>query len=100
MLKLNNICTTFKKGTPDEMNLFENFNFEVKKGEFISIVGSNGSGKTTLLNLICGTLKADSGSIIFDGNDITKLSEHKRAKYIGRVFQDPKMGTCSDLTVL
>ena len=100
MLKLNNICTTFKKGTPDEMNLFENFNFEVKKGEFISIVGSNGSGKTTLLNLICGTLKADSGSIIFNGNDITKLSEHKRAKYIGRVFQDPKMGTCSDLTVL
>ncbi|MCR4925926.1 MAG: ATP-binding cassette domain-containing protein [Clostridiales bacterium] len=100
MLQLNNICTSFNKGTIDEMELFKQFNFEVKKGEFISIVGSNGSGKTTLLNLICGTMSPDSGSIIFKGDDITKMSEHRRAKFIGRVFQDPKLGTCSNLTVL
>ncbi len=100
MLELNNICTSFNKGTVDEMKLFDNFSFTVNKGDFISVIGSNGSGKTTLLNLICGTLKPDSGSVIFDGRDITGLSEHKRAKFIGRVFQDPKMGTCSTLTVL
>lgn len=100
MLELKDICTSFNKGTVDEMTLFENFNFTVNKGDFISIVGSNGSGKTTMLNLICGTLSPDSGKIIFDSKDITKLSEHKRAKFIGRVFQDPKLGTCSNLTVL
>ena len=100
MLILNDIYTSFNKGTVDEMQLFKGFDFEVNKGDFISIVGSNGSGKTTLLNLICGTLAPDSGKIIFDGRDITGLSEHKRARFIGRVFQDPKMGTCSNLTVL
>ena len=100
MLELKNICTSFNKGTVDEMKLFDNFNFTVNKGDFISVIGSNGSGKTTLLNLMCGTLKPDSGSVIFNNKDITNLSEHKRAKFIGRVFQDPKMGTCSTLTVL
>lgn len=100
MLQLNNVCTSFNKGTVDEMQLFNNFNFNVDKGDFISIVGSNGSGKTTMLNIICGSLVPDSGKIIFDGKDFTNLTEYKRAKYIGRVFQDPKMGTCSNLTVL
>lgn len=100
MLELNNIVTTFNKGTVDETTLFDNFNFSVNKGDFVSVIGSNGSGKTTLLNLICGSLAPDSGSIVFDGKDITKLSEHKRAKIIGRVFQEPKMGTCSNLTIL
>lgn len=100
MLELSNICTSFNKGTPDEMVLFDNFNFSVNDGDFISVVGSNGSGKTTMLNLICGTAVPDSGSIIFKGKDITQANEHIRAKYIGRVFQDPKMGTCSSLTVL
>lgn len=100
MLQLNNICTSFNKGTVDEMQLFNNFNFNVDKGDFISIVGSNGSGKTTMLNIICGSLAPDSGKIIFNGKDFTNLTEYKRAKYIGRVFQDPKMGTCSNLTVL
>lgn len=100
MLQLNNICTSFNKGTVDEMVLFDNFNFNVNKGDFISIVGSNGSGKTTMLNIICGSLQADSGEIIFKEKNITNLCEHKRAKYIGRVFQDPHAGTCSNLTVL
>lgn len=100
MLKLEHIYKSFNKGTVDEMLLFDDFDFEVKKGEFVSIVGSNGSGKTTLLNLICGNISADKGDVFFKDENITKFSEHKRAKYIGRVFQDPKMGTCSNLTVL
>ncbi len=100
MLKLNKICTFFNKGTPDEIELFKDFDFYVNKGDFISIVGSNGSGKTTLLNHICGTLAVDSGEIVFNNKNITHLSEHKRSRFIGRVFQDPKMGTCGNLTVL
>ena len=90
----------FNRGTIDEGTLFDNFAFHVDKGEFVSIIGSNGSGKTTLLNLICGTKKPDSGSILFKNRDITKLPEHKRAAFIGRVLQDPKLGTCGNLTIL
>ncbi len=100
MLELNNIFVSFNKGTVDEMPLFEDFNFSVEKGEFVSVVGSNGSGKTTLLNLICGSLMPDSGTVTLMDKNITSLPEYKRAKMIGRVFQDPKMGTCSNLTVL
>lgn len=100
MLELQNITKSFNVGTVDESTVFDNFNFNVDKGEFVSIIGSNGSGKTTLLNLICGSLKADYGKIIFNGKDITNTSEYKRAKMIGRVFQEPKIGTCSDLTIL
>ncbi|MBO5317634.1 MAG: ATP-binding cassette domain-containing protein [Oscillospiraceae bacterium] len=100
MLTLEHIHTAFHRGTVDEMKLFEDFSFRVNKGDFISIVGSNGSGKTTLLNLICGTLQPDAGKILLRDKDITHLPEFKRAKYIGRVFQDPKAGTCSNLTVL
>lgn len=100
MLELKNIDVSFNRGTVDEMQLFKGFNLQVQKGEFVSVIGSNGSGKTTLLNLICGTMRPDSGQILFGGKDISKMSEHKRARFIGRVFQDPKMGTCSNLTVL
>lgn len=100
MLKLENICLSFNKNTPDETVLFDNFSFNVNKGEFVSVVGSNGSGKTTMLNLICGTAVPDGGKVIFNNKDITAVSEYRRAKFIGRVFQEPKMGTCSDLTVL
>lgn len=100
MLQLNNIVKTFNKGTVDENTLFDNFSFNVNKGDFISVIGSNGSGKTTLLNLTCGTMQPDSGSVIFEGKDITRVSEYKRAKFIGRVLQDPKMGTCGSLTIL
>ncbi len=100
MLQLNNIIKVFNQGTIDETVLFDNFNFSVKKGEFVSIIGSNGSGKTTLLNLICGTDKIDGGNIIFKDKDITKLPEHKRAANIGRVLQDPRLGTCGHLTII
>lgn len=100
MLELVGIQKKFLKGTPDENTIFDNFNFSVKKGEFVSVVGSNGSGKTTLLNLICGTYAPDAGKILFNDRDITKMLEYKRASFIGRVFQDPKMGTCSNLTIL
>ena len=100
MLELENISVTFNKGTPDAALLFDNFNLKVDEGEFVSIIGSNGSGKTTLLNLVCGSLAPDSGRILFDGKDITKMSEFRRAERIGRVFQDTKVGTCADLTIL
>ena len=100
MLELNNITKRFNVGTVDESTVFDNFNFKVGKGDFVSIIGSNGSGKTTLLNLICGSLKPDSGKILFNGKDITHISEFKRAKIIGRVFQEPRVGTCADLTIL
>ena len=100
MLRFDNVVKLFNEGTVDEVTLFDHFNFEVKKGDFVSIVGSNGSGKTTLLNIACGSLPTDGGSVYFDGKDITKMSEHKRAAFIGRVFQDPQKGTCADLTIL
>lgn len=99
MLKLKNITKRFNAGTVDENTIFDNFNFQVSKGEFVSVVGSNGSGKSTLLNLICGTLPPDSGDVLFDGNSINKLSEYKRARIIGRVYQEPKAGTCANLTI-
>lgn len=100
MLELLDITKRFNAGTVDETTVFDGFNFKVENGEFVSVIGSNGSGKTTLLNLICGSLSPDDGKILFDGKDITSVSEYKRAKMIGRVFQDPKMGTCPDLTIL
>lgn len=100
MLELQNIGKRFNAGTVDETTVFDNFNFKVEKGEFVSVIGSNGSGKTTLLNLICGSMKPDDGKIIFNGKNITGMSEFKRAKIIGRVFQDPKAGTCADLSIL
>lgn len=99
MLKLENITKRFNIGTIDETTLFDKFNFNVSKGEFVSVIGSNGSGKSTLLNLICGTLPPDSGDILFNGNSINKLSEYKRARFIGRVYQEPKAGTCGNLTI-
>ena len=100
MLTLEKITKTFNPGTPDACTLFDGFDLTVENGEFVSVIGSNGSGKTTLLNFICGTLAPDSGRILFDNRDITKLCEYRRAKRIGRVFQDPKAGTCANLTIL
>lgn len=100
MLRLEHIEKRFNQGTVDEVVLFNDFELEIQQGEFVSVVGSNGSGKTTLLNLICGSVPVDSGRILFAGKDITYMSEHKRASFIGRVFQSPQKGTCPDLTIL
>lgn len=100
MLKLSNINKVFNAGTVDENRLFNNLSLSVDKGEFVAIVGSNGSGKTTLLNMVCGTMRPDSGKVIFGDTNVTAYSEHRRAKRIGRVLQDPKAGSCSSLTIL
>ena len=100
MIKFDQIVKRFNVGTPDETTLFDRFSLEVEKGEFVSIVGSNGSGKTTLLNLLCGTLPLDGGRIFVGERDITKMSEHRRAAFLGRVFQDPAKGSCPELTIL
>lgn len=100
MLRLSNINKVFNAGTVDENRLFDNFSLTVEDGEFVAIVGSNGSGKTTLLNMVCGTMRPDSGKVLFGETDVTMLPEFRRARRIGRVLQDPKMGTCGSLTIL
>ena len=100
MLELKNIYKYYNPGTVNEMCLFEDFQFMVQKGEFVSVVGSNGSGKTSMLNLICGSIPVDSGTIVMGGTDITKMPEYKRQRRIGRVYQHPAMGTCPNMTIL
>lgn len=100
MLNLQNINKTFHRGTVNESILFRDFNLEVEKNEFISIIGSNGSGKSTLLNVICGTIDIDSGQVLLQGNDISKIKDYKRSEYIARVYQDPAKGSCPSFSIL
>lgn len=100
MLSLKGINKYYNPGTVNEMCLFEDYDLEIKDGEFVSIVGSNGSGKTSLLNLICGSIPVDSGKIYIDGKDVTHMPEYRRAGSIGRVYQNPALGTCPDMTIL
>lgn len=100
MIKLQNINKYYNPGTVNEMCLFNDFNLNVKDGEFISVVGSNGSGKTSMLNIICGSIPTDSGKIIIGDVDITNMPEFKRQRRIGRVYQNPAMGTCPTMTIL
>ena len=100
MLELKHIHKYYNPGTVHEMCLFEDFNLTIEKGEFVSIVGSNGSGKPSLLNIICGSIELDEGKILVDGQDITKQKEYKRLEKIGRVYQNPAMGTCPSMTIL
>lgn len=99
MLKLTNIHKTFAAGTVNEKQVFNGLNLELEDGDFVTIIGGNGAGKSTMLNVIAGAFKPDDGSIVIDGTDVTNMPEYKRATYIGRVFQDPRMGTASDLWV-
>ncbi|MGN0242688.1 MAG: ABC transporter ATP-binding protein [Lachnospiraceae bacterium] len=100
MLSLQHIYKYYNPGTVNEMCLFNDFNFEVHDGEFVSVVGSNGSGKTSMLNIICGSIPVDEGAVILDGKDYTKEKEFKRHVRIGRVYQNPAMGTCASMTIL
>ena len=100
MLELKGIEKYYNPGTVNEMCLFQDFNLKVNKGEFISVVGSNGSGKTSLLNIICGSIPLESGRILIGDRDITREKEFKRNARIGRVYQNPSMGTCPSMTIL
>lgn len=100
MLEMKHIYKYYNPGTVNEMCLFDDLNFSVDDGEFVAVIGSNGSGKTSLLNLICGSIPVDSGSISINGEDITGQKEYKRMKKMGRVFQNPAMGTCPSMTIL
>lgn len=100
MLELHNINKYYNQGTVNEMCLFRNFSLTIEDQQFVSVVGSNGSGKTSLLNIICGSIPLDSGSIRINGTDITNMPEYKRQRRIGRVYQNPSMGTCPNMTIL
>ena len=100
MLELKNINKYYNQGTVNEMCLFEDFSLTIGDGEFVSVVGSNGSGKTSMLNIICGSIPVDSGTILIGGKDITRMPEHRRLRTIGRVYQNPAMGTCPSMTIL
>ena len=100
MLKLENINKTFLTELGEKKEIFNNLNFTAEAGDFITIIGSNGAGKSTLLNIINGTITIDSGNIILNNNDITKLSSHKRSKWVSQVYQDPKLGTAPSMHIL
>ena len=100
MLELRDVSKVYSPGTVNENCLFRHFSLTIPDGQFVSVVGSNGSGKTSMLNLVCGSIPVDEGSIFMGGRDITKMSEHKRYRNIGRVYQNPAMGTCGTMTLL
>ncbi len=99
MLELQHIHKYYNPGTVNEMCLFRDFNIAFKDGQFVSIIGSNGSGKTSMLNLICGSIAPEAGSIVLDGTDITGYKEFRRNQFIGRVYQNPSMGTAPSMTI-
>jgi putative ABC transport system ATP-binding protein len=99
MLKLQNITKTFNPGTVNEKVALSDLSLTLNPGDFVTVIGGNGAGKSTMLNMVAGVYPVDSGNILIDGVDVTRLPEHKRAAYIGRVFQDPMMGTAADMWV-
>ena len=99
MLELKNIKKTFFPGTVNEKVALKGIDLVLEDGDFVTIIGGNGAGKSTMLNAISGVWKPDHGQVIIDGIDVTHLPEHKRAKYLGRVFQDPMMGTAKDMEI-
>ena len=99
MLEVKNVRKTFFPGTVNEKVALSGVDLTLNDGDFVTVIGGNGAGKSTLLNAVSGTLSVDSGSIVLDGQDITRLPEYKRAKYMGRVFQDPMMGTAPSMLI-
>lgn len=100
MLKISNVHKTFNAGTINEKKALSGVDLVLNEGDFVTVIGGNGAGKSTMLNMVAGVYPVDCGSIVIDGVDVTKLPEHKRAKYIGRVFQDPMNGTAADMQIL
>ena len=99
MLKIENICKTFNQGTVNEKKALIDLSLHIKPGDFITVIGGNGAGKSTMLNAVAGVYSVESGSIFLDGQDITRLPEHRRARLLGRVFQDPMMGTAANMDI-
>ena len=100
MISLSGISKTFSKGSPNEIHILNEFNLEIKKNDFIIVVGSNGSGKSTFLNIIAGAVRQEKGLIYFDGTEISSLHDFERSKWIARIFQNPLAGTAPELTIL
>ena len=100
MLELKDICKTFNPNTINAKVALNHLNLTLNDGDFVTVIGGNGAGKSTMLNMIAGVYPVDCGSIVIDGVDVTKLPEHKRAKYIGRVFQDPMTGTAANMQII
>ncbi len=99
MIHLEHLRKVFNKGTADEKCAIDDLTLHIAEGDFLTVIGSNGAGKTTLLNLISGTYLPDEGRIVIDGEDVTRIPDFKRAKYIGRVFQDPLVGTAASMSI-
>ena len=99
MLKIENVYKTFNAGTVNEKVALKGLNLHLKEGDFVTVIGGNGAGKSTMLNAITGVFGVDEGKIVIDGVDVTHLPEYKRAQYIGRVFQDPMMGTAATMQI-
>ena len=99
MLELKNLYKTFNPGTINEKTALNGLSLSIKEGEFVTVIGGNGAGKSTMLNAVAGTWLVDEGQILIDGIDVTKLPEHKRAIYLGRVFQDPMTGTAATMGI-
>lgn len=99
MLEIKNIYKTFNPGTINEKVALNGLSLKLKEGDFVTVIGGNGAGKSTMQNIISGVYRPDEGQILLDGLDVTPLPEYKRAKYLGRVFQDPSMGTAADMQI-
>lgn len=99
MLNLTNVEKTFNKGTINEKKALTGVNLQLNEGDFVTIIGGNGAGKSTMLNMIAGVYPIDAGKIVLDGVNISRMPEHKRAKYLGRVFQDPMRGTAAGMEI-
>lgn len=99
MLKIDEIWKTFNPGTVNEKTALSGLSLELKEGDFVTVIGGNGAGKSTMLNAVAGVWKVDEGKIFIDGVDVTGLAEHKRAVYLGRVFQDPMTGTAANMQI-
>ena len=99
MLELKNIHKTFNAGTVNAKKALSGLDLTLNEGDFVTVIGGNGAGKSTMMNVISGSIMVDEGQILLDGKDITRLPEHKRAQYLGRVFQDPMMGTSPDMEI-
>ena len=99
MLELHQVCKTFNPGTVNEKAALNHLSLTLEEGDFVTVIGGNGAGKSTMLNAISGVWPVDAGIIRIDGVDVTELSEHRRAVYLGRVFQDPMVGTAGNMTI-